>query len=167
MAPHPFRLTFVCLGNICRSPTAHVVMEAKLAEAGLDDQVTVTSSGTGDWHRGNPMDPRAAATLLAAGYDPSRHIAATFSIDHYLETDLILTMDRSNEADVLEQAPTVADQAKVQMFRSFDPEADSAAGGDLDVPDPWFGTEGGFDTVLEMVERTCDALVTYVRDLPR
>ncbi len=163
MAADPYRVSFVCLGNICRSPTAHVVMEAKLAEAGLADAVRITSSGTGDWHRGEPMDPRAAATLREAGYDPTRHRARTFSIDDYADHDLILTMDHSNEADVIAQAPTVADQGKVAMFRSFDPDAD----GDLEVPDPWFGTEGGFATVLTMVERTCDALVEHLRHRQR
>ena len=73
--PGRYRIELVCLGNICRSPMAHVVLEARLAEAGLDDRVEVTSSGTGDWHVGKPMDRRAAATLTAAGYDATRHRA--------------------------------------------------------------------------------------------
>ncbi|MFT4187405.1 MAG: low molecular weight protein-tyrosine-phosphatase [Aeromicrobium sp.] len=149
------RITFVCLGNICRSPMAHVVMEAKLAEAGRGD-VVVTSSGTGGWHTGEPMDHRAAATLSAAGYDPSGHVARRFSVDEYAENDLILVMDEQSQADVLEQSPTVAEQAKVRLFREFDPEATE---GDREVPDPWFGQNDGFATVLAMVERTCDVLV--------
>ena len=74
-SPGRYAVELVCLGNICRSPTAHVVLEQRLAEAGLDDRVVVDSSGTGDWHVGSPMDSRAAATLSAAGYDPSRHRA--------------------------------------------------------------------------------------------
>ena len=73
-----YRIHLVCLGNICRSPTAHVVLEQRVAEAGLADAVEVTSSGTGGWHVGNPMDPRAAATLAAAGYDPTRHRARQY-----------------------------------------------------------------------------------------
>ena len=155
----PYRVTFVCLGNICRSPTAHVVLQEKLAEAGLADQVVVTSSGTGGWHTGEPMDPRAASTLSDGGYDPSRHVARRFSIDDYAENDLILVMDHSNEADVLELAPTVEEQQKVRMFRAFDPEAGPD---DLEVPDPWFGDGEGFTHVLAMVERTCDALVAHL-----
>jgi protein-tyrosine phosphatase len=156
----PYRVTLVCLGNICRSPMAHVVLEHRLAEAGLDDRVTVTSSGTGSWHTGEPMDPRAAAALAAEGYDPERHRARQFSIDEYATHDLILVMDHSNEADVLEQAPTVEEQGKVRMFRSFDPEATPA---DLEVPDPWFGDADGFPRVLAMIERTCGALVEHLR----
>ncbi|WP_229052974.1 low molecular weight protein-tyrosine-phosphatase [Aeromicrobium sp. Leaf350] len=159
-AAAPYRVTLVCLGNICRSPMAHVVLEDRLEAAGLGDRFTVTSSGTGGWHTGDPMDPRAAATLTEAGYDASRHRARKFSIDSYAENDLILVMDHSNEADVLELAPTVEEQQKVRMYRSFDPEAGPD---DLEVPDPWFGDEGGFTRVLAMVERTSDALTEHLR----
>ncbi len=135
---------------------AHVILEHKLAEAGLDDRVTVTSSGTGSWHIGEAMDSRAAAVLSTAGYDPSRHAARRFSIDWYAENDLILAMDASNHSDIAEQAPDVESLKKVRMFRDYDPEA---AEHDNEVPDPWFGGPEGFDTVLEMVERTADALV--------
>lgn len=155
-----YRVSVVCLGNICRSPMAHVVLEAKLAEAGLDDAVEVTSSGTGGWHRGEPMDPRAASTLSAAGYDPSRHVARTFSIDDYAEHDLLLAMDSSNAADMTAQAPSVDEITKVRLFRTFDPEATE---GDDEVPDPWYGGDAGFRHVLEMVERTSDALVEHLR----
>lgn len=157
--PEPYRVALVCLGNICRSPMAHVVLEARLRDAGLADRVLVTSSGTGGWHEGEPMDPRAATVLHAAGHDPTRHRARTFTIDGYAEHDLVLVMDASNRADVLDLAPTVAAQAKVQMYRSFDPEA---SGDDLDVPDPWFGGDDGFDRVLEMIERTTDVLVEHL-----
>ncbi len=75
-APGRYRIALVCLGNICRSPMAHVVLEQQLEEAGLADVVEVSSSGTGGWHEGGPMDERAAATLRAAGLDPSRHRAS-------------------------------------------------------------------------------------------
>jgi protein-tyrosine phosphatase len=153
---HLVKIAVVCLGNICRSPMAHVILEQKLAEAGLDDRVTVVSSGTGSWHIGESMDERAAATLSAAGYDPSRHAARRFDTDWYAENDLILVMDASNHADVSELAPDVASLEKVKMFRSYDPEA---AEHDNEVPDPWFGGPEGFEQVLQMVERTVDALV--------
>lgn len=153
------RVAIVCLGNICRSPMADVVLEHHVAEAGVED-VTVTSSGTGDWHVGEPMDRRAAATLSAAGYDPSRHRAQTFTPQWFDANDLILTMDASNHADVLALAPSEADRAKVRMYRSFDPEAESP---DAEVPDPWYGGPDGFDLVLSMVERTSAALVDHLR----
>ncbi len=164
MAPAPLRLEVVCLGNICRSPMAHVVLEHKLTEAGLADDVVVTSSGTGGWHEGEPMDERAAAELSAAGYDPTRHRARTFTTDTYAETDLMLAMDASNRADMVDRAPTVADAERVRMFRSFDPEAGPR---DEEVPDPWYGGQDGFASVLATVERTADAIVAAVPELRR
>jgi protein-tyrosine phosphatase len=150
------QIAIVCLGNICRSPMAQVVVEKRLAEAGLDDRVTVVSAGTGGWHTGEPMDRRAAAELAKAGYDPSRHIARRFTTDWYAENDLILVMDANNHADVIELAPDVASSQKLQMFRVYDPDASES---DNEVPDPWFGGSEGFQEVLTMVERTADALV--------
>lgn len=156
----PFRIAFVCLGNICRSPMAHVVLERRLTDAGLADHVTVTSAGTGGWHTGEPMDQRAAAILAGRGYDPSRHIARRFSTDWYADNDLLLAMDASNHADMAELAPDVGSLRKLRMFRDFDPEAKEH---DLEVPDPWFGGEEGFHEVLAMVERTSEALVEHLR----
>ena len=141
---------------------AHVVLEDRLAKAGLDDRVVVASSGTGVWHQGEAMDERAAAVLRGAGYDPSRHIARTFNTDWYAEHDLLLAMDHSNYADMTDQAPTVEAQRQVRMFREFDPEATP---GDDEVPDPWFGDGDGFARVLEMIERTTDRLVERLPDL--
>jgi len=159
VADAPLRLEVTCLGNICRSPMAHVVLEQRLADAGLADDVVVTSSGTGGWHEGEAMDERAAAALRDAGYDPSRHRARTFTRDTYAETDLMLAMDASNLADMTDLAPTVADAGRVRMFRSFDPEATE---GDEEVDDPWYGGPEGFQRVLAVVERTSDAIVAAV-----
>ena len=158
----PFRIAIVCLGNICRSPMAHVVLEDRLERAGLADRVVVTSAGTGDWHVGEPMDRRAASTLTDAGYDASRHQARNFTTDWYGEHDLVLVMDASNHADVLDLAPTVEAQGQVRMFREFDPEASE---GDDEVPDPWYGGPEGFTEVLEMVERTADEIVARLPDI--
>jgi protein-tyrosine phosphatase len=158
----PYRIALVCLGNICRSPMAHVVLEDRLAKAGLDDRVEVVSSGTGGWHEGEGMDSRAAAVLRSAGYDPSRHVARTFNTDWFAENDLLLAMDASNRADMSDQAPTVAEQARVRMFREFDPEASE---GDDEVPDPWYGGNAGFAAVLAMIERTTDHLVEQLPEL--
>lgn len=155
-----YTIAMVCLGNICRSPIAHVVLDHKLAEAGLDDRYSVVSSGTSGWHEGKPMDPRSAAVLTNAGYDPSRHVARTFTTDWYAEYDLLLAMDHSNRADMLELAPTVAQQSQVKLFRDFDPQATPH---DDEVPDPYYGGPEGFDHVLEMIERTIDELV---KELP-
>ncbi|UYM07152.1 low molecular weight protein-tyrosine-phosphatase [Solicola gregarius] len=151
-----YRIATVCLGNICRSPMAEVVLSAALEDAGLDDRVEVDSSGTGGWHTGEPMDDRAAETLGAHGYDPSRHRAQQFDTSWFDEYDLILTMDHANDRDVRALAPSDGDAQRVQMFRAYDPEASAS---DDEVPDPWYGGQDGFERVLAMVERTTKALV--------
>jgi protein-tyrosine phosphatase len=143
-----YRVALVCLGNICRSPMAHVVLERRLAEAGLADRVEVASSGTGGWHVGNPMDTRAAATLTGAGYDPTRHRARQYDDSWRTAYDVVLVMDGSNLADV-----GGADE-RVMLFGEFDPVD---PGGE--VPDPYYGGPDGFEEVLTMVERTSDAIV--------
>ena len=151
----PYRIAVVCLGNICRSPMGHVVLTEKLARAGLDDRVEVTSAGTGGWHVGEPMDRRAAATLAASGYDGSQHRAAQFEAHWYDDHDLVLAMDAGNHADLLDLAPEV-EPGRLRMFRDFDPRAEDH---DRDVPDPYYGGDEGFGEVLRTVERTADAIV--------
>lgn len=147
--PGHYRIALVCLGNICRSPMAHVVLERRLADAGLDDRVEVRSSGTGGWHVGNPMDRRAAATLSAAGYDPTRHRAQQYDATWPEAYDLVLVMDEANLADVGGRTE------RLGLFRDLDPDD---PGGE--VPDPYYGGADGFEEVLAMVERTSDAIVT-------
>lgn len=158
----PFRIAIVCLGNICRSPMAQVVLEDRLERAGLADRVEVVSAGTGNWHVGEPMDERAAATLTAAGYDATRHAARTFTTDWYGKYDLLLAMDASNRADITDLAPTVEAQGQVRMFRDFDPDASE---GDDEVPDPWYGGPEGFAEVLAMVERAADEIVARLPEI--
>ena len=141
-------MALVCLGNICRSPMAHVVLEERLAEAGVDDRVVVHSSGTGGWHVGDPMDSRAAATLTEAGYDPSNHRARAYDESWLAAHDVVLAMDVDNLADLGGRSE------RVGMFRDLDPVD---PGGD--VPDPYYGGRDGFAVVLTMVERTVDVLV--------
>jgi protein-tyrosine phosphatase len=150
----PYRIALVCLGNICRSPIAEVVLTEKLARAGLDDRVEVSSAGTGGWHVGEPMDRRAAAILAAHGYDGSEHLASQFESHWHDEHDLVLAMDESNHADLLDLVE--GEGSRLRMFRDFDPRA---TGSDRDVPDPYYGGDDGFAHVLAMVERTCDAIV--------
>ncbi len=156
----PYAIAVVCLGNICRSPTAQVVLDRQLAAAGLHGRVRVSSAGTGDWHVGEPMDPRAAAELRAAGYDPSRHRARQVDVGWFGAHDLLLAMDLANHADLLALAPTAEGKHRVAMFRAWDPEHDPAA----EVPDPWYGGPDGFAEVLTMVERTAAVLVTALAE---
>jgi len=146
-----YRIAVVCSGNICRSPAADVVLNARLADAGLDDHVRVESFGTGDWHVGNPMDRRSAASLTTSGYDASRHRARQFGAAHVAAYDLVLAMDHGHLRDL--RAHGVAED-RLRLFRDFDPEP-----GDGEVPDPYYGGPDGFTEVLTMVERTADAVV--------
>lgn len=148
--PGRYRIALVCLGNICRSPMADVVLSARVADAGLDDVVEVVSAGTGGWHAGEPMDRRAAALLTAEGYDASRHRAQQVRASWLDTYDLVLAMDDANLADL--QALGPADPTRVRLFRDFDPE------GTGEVPDPYYGGDAGFRDVLTLVERTADAL---------
>lgn len=150
-----YSIALVCLGNICRSPMAHVVLEHKLVEAGLGGRVTVASSGTGDWHIGERMDSRAATVLARHGYDPTRHRAQHFIGDWFGVHDAIVVMDDTNLRDVLLLAPDEADRERVVMFRGFDPDA----GAELELPDPWYGDQRGFEEVLTIIERTTDEMV--------
>jgi protein-tyrosine phosphatase len=129
---------------------AEVVLSSLIAEAGLGDRVEVVSSGTGDWHVGDPMDRRAAATLTAHGYDASTHRAQQFHPSWLDDCDVVLAMDAANLADV---GP--GDDGRVLRFRDFDPRAD----GELDVPDPYYGADDGFERVLAIVRRTAAEIV--------
>lgn len=150
----PYTIACICLGNICRSPTAEVVLTTYVADAGLDRLVQVDSAGTGDWHIGEKMDARAASTLTARGFDPSAHRAACLDASRLHQYDLVLVMDHHNLRDVRAMVLDETDHERIMMFRVFDPEA----GESLDVPDPWSGEQAGFDEVLAIVERTSRAL---------
>jgi protein-tyrosine phosphatase len=143
----PYRIAVVCLGNICRSPMAHVVLADHLDRAGLAAKVEVSSAGTGGWHVGKPMDPRAATALVGEGYDPSAHRARQYDAGWLESHDVVLVMDRANLADV-------GSYERVALFRDFDPVD---RGGE--VPDPYYGGDDGFGEVLSMVERTSAAIV--------
>ena len=139
------RVEIVCSGNICRSPIGEVVLRAKLAEAGIDD-VVVTSSGTGGWHVGDPMDPRAAAALRRRGYDGSAHRAQQFRTGWFAERDLVLAMDSGHLSDLTRRG------GAVQLFA------------EVDVPDPYYGEDEGFDDVLDQIEKAADDWVDRLRE---
>jgi protein-tyrosine phosphatase len=154
-----YRICFVCMGNICRSPIAEVVMRAKLDAAGLDDRVVVDSAGTGDWHAGGPADSRTIETLRDHGYADGGHVARQFQADWFDEIDLVVAMDGKNLQSLRWLAPD-GEADKIVRLRSFDP---ASRGGDLDVPDPYYGGSDHFEEVLAMVEAACDGLLDHVR----
>ena len=151
------RILVVCLGNICRSPTAEAALKEALAEAGLADRVQVGSAGTGDWHLGEPPDPRMtrAAAELGLTLDTT---SCLITARDFRDADLILVMDRQNLTDVLALAPDEAAREKVRLYRDFDPEP-----GDGQVPDPYYGGEEGFRLVVDMARRTARGVVDHVR----
>lgn len=153
--PDGYRIALVCLGNICRSPVADVVVNTRIDRAGLAGRVRVESSGTGHWHVGNPMDHRAAAALVGEGYDPTSHRARQFTHELVEDFDLVLAMDRSNLADLLRLG---VPEDRLRLFRDFDPQP-----GDGEVPDPYYGGSRGFTDVLAMVERTSIGLVAQLQ----
>jgi protein-tyrosine phosphatase len=154
------RLLFVCMGNICRSPTAEAVMRAVVAREGLDGEVEIDSAGTGSWHVGNPPDRRSTAAARARGIvldGAARQVTAADFEDY----DLLLAADAENVADLRRLAPDAQAAEKIVLLRQFDPEA--VAAGDLDVPDPYYGGPSGFEDVLDLVESACEGLLSSLR----
>jgi len=154
------RLLFVCMGNICRSPTAEGVMRSLLREQGLEEEIEIDSAGTGGWHAGDPPDARATEAARRRGVTlegAARQVRAS----DFEEYDLILAADRENLADLHAIAPGAEARAKVRLLREFDPASDGAP--DLDVPDPYYGGPDGFEDVLDLVEAACRGLLAEVR----
>ena len=161
MPSQPYRITAVCLGNICRSPIAESVLRDRVMRAGLGDVVVVDSAGTGDWHRGGGADPRSISTLLANGYELDEHVARQITHDWFADLDLVLAMDSSNYRNLQALAEQAGVEADLHMIRAFDPELAHLPQPhpDLDVPDPYYGGVDGFSDVLGMIERATDGLL--------
>lgn len=157
MSATPYRICFVCLGNICRSPMAAVVMRELVAEAGLD--VSVDSAGTGSWHIGDPANASAVQALRRRGYDGSSHVARQFGPGDFADYDRVIGLDRRNVADLRRLAPDDEQAAKVALLREFDPDA---APGDRDVPDPYGGPDDEFDSALDLVAAACRGLLEHL-----
>jgi protein-tyrosine phosphatase len=173
-----YRVSLVCLGNICRSPTAEVVLRAELARAGLSGKVEVDSSGTGNWHVGGPMDAGARAELAARGYDGSAHRARQFDRSWFGDYDLVVAMDRRNLADLRRMAPDRATaRDRVRLLRSFDPAtagngygegAAARPGRDLhhgDVPDPYDGSAADYALAFDLVHAAASGLAAQLAAL--
>ena len=158
------RILFVCMGNICRSPTAEGVMRRLLETEGLADRVELDSAGIGDWHAGDPPDARATAAARRRGVTLDG-AARMVQPDDFERFDLLVAMDRENVRDLLAVAPDEQAAGKVRLLREFDPT--TAGAPDLDVPDPYYGAERGFETVLDMVEAACRGLLDELRSADR
>lgn len=150
------KVLFVCLGNICRSPTAHGVFEHMVESSGLADQITTDSAGTAAWHVGNPPDSRSAAAAARRGFDLSHLRARQAQADDFEVFDYILAMDRQNLADLQQLAPSDY-KGRLDLFLNFSdlPETE--------VPDPYYGGEQGFEHVLDLVESASRGLLADIK----
>lgn len=147
-------VTFVCTGNICRSPMAEKMFAHQLRERGLDSHVRVTSAGTGDWHVGCEVDVRASRVLRAHGY-PTAHCAAQLGDDH-LSADLVVALGR-NHARMLAHLGVPSD--RIRLLRSFDPRSGAHA---LDVEDPYYGAHADFEETFVVIEASLPGLHDWV-----
>lgn len=165
--PEPYRVMTVCTGNICRSPIAEVVLRDRFEAAGLGEQVVVDSGGISGEEHGNPIDPRAARVLRAAGYPVPRGTAHEVTPQDIAGRDLLLAMTARHAHRLRAQAGSEAEARRVRMYRSFDPAAprlDQVDESALDVEDPWYGGHDDFVATLEQVEAAADAIVAHVRN---
>jgi protein-tyrosine phosphatase len=162
-AAEPGRVSvlFVCLGNICRSPTAEGVMRALVNEAGLQERIALDSAGTGAWHIGEPPDARATEAARRRGIVLAG-AARQVRPNDFEEFDLILAMDSANLRALNRLAPDERAQARVRLLREWG-RVGSQSDGDLDVPDPYHGGPDGFDRVLDQVQAACTALLEELR----
>ncbi|MGE4428237.1 MAG: low molecular weight protein-tyrosine-phosphatase [Solirubrobacteraceae bacterium] len=151
---------FVCLGNICRSPTAEAVMKELVRDAGLEDRITVDSAGTGDWHVGSPADPRTIAAAERRGIRIAG-VGRQVTPEDLEHADRILALDASNLANLRAMPASVDARERIRLLRSYDPEA--VAIGELDVPDPYTGGPEGFDLVIDQVRAACAGLLDELR----
>jgi len=134
-------------------------MQARIDAAGLTDRIEVDSAGTGGWHRGSPPDDRSVAEARRRGVELTSRARQVHAGD-FAYFDLLVAMDRSNQADLLDLAPTPADRAKVRLLREFDAAA-PAGPGDLDVPDPYSGGARGFADVYDLIDAACAGLLAH------
>ena len=160
-----YRVMTVCTGNICRSPMAEVVLRDRLQRAGLAGVVEVTSTGVSDEEHGHPIDSRARRVLTAHGYQVPGHSARRVATGDLASSDLVLAMTSAHARAL--RALAGADRGladRVELYRSFDPAAPLEGPEHLlDMDDPWYGEEAGFEVTLAQIEAAADGIVEHVR----
>jgi protein-tyrosine phosphatase len=154
------RVCFVCLGNICRSPTAEGIFRALVTDAGLSDRIQAESAGTADYHVGELPDPRSRREAASRGVRLESR-ARQFAPDDFRTFDLVVAMDRANARALRGLARRPEEREKVVLLRSFDPSAARAE--ELDVPDPYYGGGDGFHRVFDICEAACRGLLDALR----
>ena len=154
-----YGICFVCLGNICRSPTAEGVMRGLVAEAGLEHRIEIDSAGTAAYHAGELADKRSRQAASRRGLRLDSR-ARQFVESDFARFQYVLAMDRSNLAHLEALRPASGEKSHLGLLRSFDPLAPSRA----EVPDPYYGGPGGFDEVLDLCEAACRGLLEQLRE---
>lgn len=163
VVPGPvFRISFVCTGNICRSPMAEAVFRRLIAAGGYEDRLEVSSAATGDWHVGEHADARTIAALASRGYDAAQHRARQFDPASFPALDLVIVFDRGQERILREWAGDDVHRSKVQLLLAFD---ESGAPGE--VPDPYYSDAALFESVLVTIERASIALFRQLEPVLR
>jgi len=147
---------FVCLGNICRSPTAHAVFRNKVADSGLSESVRIDSAGTGHWHVGKPADRRASQVAASKGIEMADLRARQVDLGDLIAFDYVLAMDEANFQDLKAMA-LPEHHAKIHRFLDFAPQYE-----ETQVPDPYYGGADGFEWVFELVEAASDGLIAQI-----
>lgn len=154
------RILFVCLGNICRSPTARGVFDETIRRAGLSASVASDSCGTAGYHVGEEADPRTVTHARRRGYDLETHRARQLAASDFERFDLVVAMDRRNLDELHQRCPPVH-RHKLALFLSFGDDASR------EVPDPYYGGPEGFDRVIDLCEEGSAALLAHLRDTGR
>ncbi len=150
------KVLFVCLGNICRSPTAEGVFRRYVEQAGLSEKITIDSAGTADWHIGKAPDPRTQAAAAVRGYDLSTLRGRQAVPADFAEFDLILAMDNSNLSNLQAMQPADGKAELALYLPRFGIRPD-------EVPDPYYGGEDGFELVLDMLEQASQVLLNEIK----
>ncbi len=151
------RVLFVCMGNICRSPSAEGVFRHKVEEAGLDDAIHIDSAGTHAYHVGEPPDPRATEAARRRGIDLTALRARKARARDFDEFDYVLAMDRDN-LRMLEALRDSSDSAQLHLFLDF-----ARSFRESEVPDPYYGGDQGFEHVLDLIEDASEGLLDHIR----
>lgn len=154
---NPYKMAFVCLGNICRSPTGEGLMQHLVTEAGLQNYFYIDSAGTSAWHIGEPANSKTRSVAESHGVQIKSRARKVDPRD-LDEFDLLIAMDDENHQNLMRMAKTDAQRARICRMRDFDPTPE-----DGQVPDPYFGGLSGFEKVYQIVKRSCEHLLEELR----